>query len=139
MNPTVDPAILAQKIIVRGIRFDLTEALRNAALSKAERLLRHEERIIRVRIDLEYDKARSGAVNFIARGTMEIRGPDIFVSAESDDAYKSLDELVDKLDRMLRKRAADSKGKRNHPHDVDLAATLPKIADADPRQVDDAP
>ncbi|QYM78649.1 ribosome-associated translation inhibitor RaiA [Horticoccus luteus] len=131
MKPSADPATLASKIIVRGLHLDLTEALHNAALSKAERLLRHEERIIRIRIDLDHDKTRSAGTHFIARGSMEISGPDIFASAESDDAYKSLDLLVEKLDRMLRKRAADSKGKRNHPHDVDLGAPLPKTSAAE--------
>lgn len=126
MKPNVDSTHLATRIIVRGIHLDLTDALRSAATDKAERLLRHEDRIIRVRIDLDHDKTRSAGLQFVARGYIEISGPDMFASAECDDAYQALDMLVDKLDRMLRKRSRDLKDKRNHPHDVELDAPLPK-------------
>ena len=130
MKPAIDPDLLANKVIVRGIHLELTDALRNAALSKAERLLRHEERIVRVRIDLDHDKARSTGSQFTASGIIEIDGPDKFAKAECGDAYEALDQLIDKLDRMLRKRAADLKGKRNHPQGVELDAPLPKTGDA---------
>jgi ribosome-associated translation inhibitor RaiA len=47
-------------------------------------------------------------------------GPDIVVREESDDLYKSIDILVDKVDRQLRRRHRLDKEKRNHPHPTDL-------------------
>lgn len=94
---------------------------------KAARLLRHEPRIDRIRIDVELDKTKTAKDHFIAHGRIEISGPDIVASADSDDAYKSVDLLADKLDGLLRKRHNELKDKRHHPHAVELdGAALPK-------------
>jgi len=93
---------------------------------KAARLLRHEPRIDRIRIDIEIDKTKTSQVHFIAKGHIEISGPDIVASVDSDDAYKSVDLLADKLDGLLRKRHSELKEKRHHPHAVELDVDLPK-------------
>ena len=46
---------------------------------------------------------------------------------ETVDLAKSLDAVVDKLDRMLRKRATAAMVKRQHPHGVEIPAKLPKV------------
>jgi putative sigma-54 modulation protein len=120
-------AIDLSKFIIRGIHLDLTEALKQITLEKASRLLRHDDHIIRIRIDLELDKTRGNADQFIAKGRIEISGPDLIASVHSEDAYKSLDLLVDKLDGQLRERHNHRKDKRNHPHAVELDGTLPKV------------
>lgn len=114
------------KFIIRGIHLDLTDALRRVAMEKAARLFRHNEHIVRVRLDLELDKTRGAKDQFIAKGRIEISGPDLLASVHSEDAYKSLDLLVDKLDGLLRERHGLRKDKRNHPHAAELAAHLPK-------------
>jgi putative sigma-54 modulation protein len=116
----------AEKFIIRGIHLDLTDALRQIAAEKAARLLRHNDHIVRIRVDLELDKTRGAADQFIAKGRVEISGPDLIASVHSEDAYKSLDLLVDKLDSLLRARHGLRKDKRNHPHATDLEAELPK-------------
>lgn len=120
------PPDLAAKLIVRGIHLDLTDALRVAAAEKTARLLRHNDQIIRLRVDLELDKTHEVGSQFIAKGHIEIAGPDLLASVTSDDCYKSLDLLVDKLDGLLRRRHGLHKDKRNHPHGIDLDTTLPK-------------
>jgi putative sigma-54 modulation protein len=115
------------RIIVRAVHFNLSEALQGAAREKAVRLLRHEERIIRIRLDLEHDQTRNPRHAFIAKGHIEIRGPDLIASVDSDEPQKSLDELIDKLDGMLRRRASAAKTKRHHPHGVEIPAKLPKV------------
>jgi len=109
-NPT-EP--LAARVLVRGIHLDLTPALHAAAQAKAEHLLGHETHIVRVRLDLEKIQTRSAPPRFIAKGRVEISGPDLVASAESDDAYKSLDLLVDKLDELLRRRHQKRVNSRN--------------------------
>ena len=100
---------------MRGIHLDLTPALHQAALAKAEHLLGHATHIDRIRIELELDKTRSSPVHFIAKGRLEIRGDDLLASAESEDAYKSLDLLVAKLDELLRRRHQKRINTRNDP------------------------
>lgn len=102
---------LGDKLILRGIHLDLTEAMKTVITTKAERLLRHEPRIVRIRIDVEPRRA-DGHTRFEAKGRIEIKGPDRHVSAESDDAYNAIDQLIDKLDRQLRKRSTDINSRR---------------------------
>lgn len=116
----------ATKLIVRGVHLELTEALRQTVATKAERLLRHNDYIIRIRIDLEVDKTKDINHKFIAKGHIEIGGPDLIASVATEDCYKSIDLLVDKLDRLLERRHGIRKDKRNHPHATDIASELPK-------------
>jgi putative sigma-54 modulation protein len=104
----------APKLLLRGIHVTLTQALRAALEQKAERLLRHEPRIDRIRIDLDHDRTR-GQDTFVAKGHIEIGGPDLLASVSADDAYKAADLLIDKLDRLLRKRADSPRARRNNP------------------------
>ena len=127
MSPSRNTVLANPRIIVRAVHFNLSEALQGAAREKAVRLLRHEERIIRIRLDLEHDQTRNPRHAFIAKGHIEIRGPDLIASVDSDEPQKSLDELIDKLDGLLRKRASAAKTKRHHPHGVEIPAKLPKV------------
>ena len=111
--PEFNHAALAEKILVRGIHLTLTPALRTAALEKGARLLRHDDHLVRVRIDLENDHTKHEHARFIAKGRIEISGPDLIAAVESEDAYKSLDLLIDKLDRMLRERSRARADRRN--------------------------
>jgi putative sigma-54 modulation protein len=120
--PTTDA-----KVIIQGIHLQLTEALRQSTLEKVTRLLRHSDEIVRIRIDIEHDKTRGTAAEFVAKGRIEIRGPDLIASEQSEDAYKSVDLLVDTLDEQLRERHVRRKDLRNHPHAVELGAGLPKV------------
>jgi len=110
------------KITVRGIHLNLTPALTEAMHQKAERLLRHNSHIIRIRMDLEFNDTKSPDQRFIAKAQVEIDGPDLIASATSDDGYKSVDLLVDKLDTLLRnrhgKRVASRNDERNQAPDV---------------------
>jgi putative sigma-54 modulation protein len=90
-------------LLLRGIHVWLTDAMKAALESKAERLFRHEPRILRLRIDVERD-LRGPMRVFTAKGRIEIAGPDLTASVTTSDAYTSINLLIDKLDRMLRKR-----------------------------------
>lgn len=114
-----------REIIVSGIHLDLTPSLKTFVHEKAERLFRHEERIIRLRVELECDRIAAGT-QFKAKGHVEIQGPDMNAVVQSNECHKAISMLVDKLDRMLRRRHRLFRVKRNHPHPVDLDAAIPK-------------
>lgn len=113
-------------ILITGLNLDLTDALKTSVNEKMAKLFKHNERIIRLNIELEYQPSRKRQGEFIAKGHIELRGPDIVVSVESDDLYKSIDTLAEKLTRQIRRRHRLEKEKRNHPHDVEIPAKLPK-------------
>jgi putative sigma-54 modulation protein len=115
------------EVILKGVHLDLTESLKSIANEKVSRLFRHEERIVRIRIELEYDKTGAKDKEFLAKGHIEIQGPSMNATVATDDCLKSLDQLVDKLDRMIRRRSRLRRVKRKHPHGVEIPAEIPKV------------
>ena len=113
-------------LIVSGIHLDLTPSLKTFVREKAERLFRHEERIVRVRVELESDPKEVVTSRFKAKGHVQIHGPDMNAMVQADECHKAVSLLIDKLDRMLARRAQLLKVKRNHPRPVELAVALPK-------------
>lgn len=115
------------EVIVTGIHLDLTQSLKNYVQEKMERLFRHEAHIVRIRVELECDRKHDHAHKFVAKAQVEIRGPNINCTAESEEMHKSVDLLIDKLDHVLHKRHGQHKDKRNHPHSIELTdVELPK-------------
>lgn len=91
------------KLILRGVHLGLTDAMKATLTTKADRLFRHEPRILRVRIDV--DRHLRGRTHvLIAKGRIEIAGPDLSAAVSAEDPYTAINLLIDKLDRMLRKR-----------------------------------
>jgi putative sigma-54 modulation protein len=128
MTNFISSETLPEKLIVSGIHLELTEALKRAIAEKAAKLIRHEPRIVRIRVDLEYDRNQAREAQFVAKGRVEIGGPDLLAAAVSGDAYQAIDQLTGLLDRALRKRHAARKEKRNHPHGIEIGGPLPKVA-----------
>lgn len=113
-------------IVISGIHIDLTDGLKNHVHDKMGRLFKHNERIIRLNVELAFSHTRDHQKEFTAKGHIAVNGPDIEGSVESDDLYKSIDLLVDKLDRQISKRHEKHKDKRNHPHDIEVPVAIPK-------------
>lgn len=112
INNTTPALNVNHKLILRGIHISLTDAMRAVLNEKAERLLRHEPRIDRIRIDIDHDATRGREV-FVAKGHIEIGGPDMIATVAADNAYKAADLLIGKLDRMLAKRMSVFKARRH--------------------------
>lgn len=94
------------KLLLRGIRVELNKAAKTLIESKAKRLFRHAPRILRLRIEVERDiRGRNRA--FTARGRIELPGPDLTASVTAVSGRASVTLLIDRLDRMLRKRTSN--------------------------------
>lgn len=118
-----------QAIIISGLNITLTEAMKNMVHEKATKLFEHDEHIVRMRVELEYaphQKSHEG--EYLAKGHLEVRGNDHIVKVASDDTYKSIDLMVHKLDRMLRRRSRLTRVKRKTIQEVDIPATIPKAS-----------
>ena len=123
MNHTLHP----HEVIVSGIHLELTPSLKTYVREKAERLFRHENHIVRLRVELECDRKHDHAHKFMAKARLELRGPDIVCSSESEEMHKSIDLLIDLVDQSLRRRHGQHKDRRNHPHAVEWQdVSLPK-------------
>lgn len=117
-------------VIITGRHIELTDALKYIVQEKSVKLFNHEHKIIRFRVELEYNQNVTNLKEFIAKGHIEMRGPGLNVSVETEDLYKSIDEMVNKLDRMLRRKHRLSKVKRKDTHCIEIPADLPKAASA---------
>jgi putative sigma-54 modulation protein len=115
-------------IIISGHNLNLTVALKRMVIEKVSKLFEHENHIIRVRVELSSDQAVGSP--FHAKGMIEIRGKTLVADVASDDLYKSIDLLENKLDRMLRRRSRIRVLKRKHTHDVEIPAAIPKAQSA---------
>lgn len=104
------------KLILRGIHLDLNDATKRSVETKAERLFRHEPGILRLRIDVERAPG-GGARLFTAKGHIEISGPDLRASVATEAPHNSVNLLIDKLDRMIRRRTT-ALNRRRHDDDI---------------------
>lgn len=121
-----------QTIIISGVHFDLSDRMKRIVTEKAEKLFNHDNRLIRLRVELEHDtNKRSGkAQEYIATGHLESHGPVMVAKVATENMTKSIDQMVDKLNRMLRRRHRLDRVKRKSPRNVDIPAELPKVRTA---------
>lgn len=115
-------------IVISGNHIELTEGLKSHVIDKMGRLFKHNERIIRLHVELCYTHTRDKQNEFIAKGHLAVNGPDIEGSVASNDLYASIDMLVDNLDRQIARRHEKHKDKRNHPHGIEKDVGLPKVS-----------
>jgi len=81
---------------------------------KCQKLLDHSESIIDLRVELIRDThSRSHKNEFIAKGHLNLKGKSSVLSSASDDILKSIDLLVYKMDRVLRRKSRIEKFKRH--------------------------
>lgn len=87
------------QITFTGHHLDVTDALRQFTQDKLDRLRRHFDKITSINVTFTVEKLRH-----IAEATLHVPGTSLHASSEStEDMYASVDQLVDKLDRQLKK------------------------------------
>lgn len=87
------------QISFTGHQLEVTDALRQYAEEKLERLERHYDRITNIHVTLSVEK-----LSHIAEATINIPGNSLHATSESNgDMYAAIDALSDKLDRQLKK------------------------------------
>lgn len=84
------------QLSISGHHVDVTEAMRNYAQEKVQRLERHYDHITNAHIVLSVEKMRQRA-----EATLRVSGAELFADADSEDLYAAIDLLIDKLDRQL--------------------------------------
>lgn len=84
------------QINITGHHVELTPALREFVEKKFSKLERFFDQIISVQVTLTIKKLRQ-----IAESDIKVAGGDVHASAESEDMYASIDQLMDKLERQL--------------------------------------
>lgn len=104
------------KIELTGHHIEITDSLRNYVTEKMEKLERHFDKVSNTHVILSVEK-----MDQKAEATVHMSGNDIFAEAHSEDMYASIDALVDKLDRQVKKYKEKIK---NHLHHKPVEAPI---------------
>lgn len=86
------------QLSLTGHHIEVTDALRGYVENKFERLARHFDQVINVHVILSVAKLRQSA-----EATIQVNGASLFADAVQEDMYAAIDELIDKLDRQVKK------------------------------------
>jgi putative sigma-54 modulation protein len=107
------------QIVTNGRNIELTEAIKNYIQEKVSRLENHYDFIQEIHIILEIEKNPRISANQLAEATVHVPGAVVRVESGSENLYASIDSLVDKIERSLRKHKTkllnrNGKSKNNH-------------------------
>lgn len=90
-------------IQLSGHGVEITQTLRDFINKKFSRLQKHCERITSIHVFFNVNKLMHGA-----EATLHVPGFEICAEAETDDMYKTIDLLVDRLVRQIDKHKGKS-------------------------------
>jgi putative sigma-54 modulation protein len=107
------------KITVTFRHMDTTEALKQYAIDKIEKVERYFDKPISVHVVLSVEK-----INHIADVTIATKGATIKVTESTNDMYASIDMVIDKIERKL-KRHKDKVKDHKHKSVSEISEELP--------------
>ena len=93
------------QINITGRHFEVTEAMKAYINEKLSRLNRYFDHIIEAHTVLSIEKYRHKA-----EVTLLVKRVSIFTSEKSNDMYTSIDKVMDKMERKLRRYKTKLKG-----------------------------
>ena len=88
-------------LTISGHHLEVTPALRSYVTSKLDRITRHFDQVVDVKVLLTVEKQKEKEKRQRAECTLHVKGNDLFVESAHFDLYAAIDELMDKLDRMV--------------------------------------
>ena len=91
-----------------GNHVEITPAMRDYVTTKLSKVTRHFDHVIDVSVILSVEKHIQKA-----EANVHVKGKDIFVEADGDNMYASIDSLIDKLDRQVLKYKEKNLERRN--------------------------
>jgi len=98
------PSILRRSFMnltISGHHLDVTPALRTYVTSKLDRITRHFDQVVDVKVILTVEKQKEKERRQRAECNIHVKGNDMFAESSHADLYAAVDELVDKLDRQV--------------------------------------
>jgi putative sigma-54 modulation protein len=91
------------EIIVKGRHIEVTAALRSYAEDKIGRITKYFDQIMKIEIELSDEKNPSITASKTVEVTVFTKGPVLRAKESSTDMYASIDMVVDKLERQVKK------------------------------------
>ena len=88
-------------LTISGHHLDVTPALRTYVTSKLDRISRHFDQVVDIRVILTVEKQKEKEKRQRAECNIRVKGNDMYAESSHFDLYAAVDELVDKLDRQV--------------------------------------
>ena len=88
-------------LTISGHHLDVTPALRSYVTSKLDRITRHFDQVVDVKVLLTVENLKEKQGRKRAECNVHVNGSDMFAESSHADMYAAVDELVDKLDRQV--------------------------------------
>ena len=88
-------------LTISGHHLDVTPALRSYVTSKLDRITRHFDQVVDVKVLLTVENLKEKQGRKRAECNVHVKGSDMFAESSHADMYAAVDELVDKMDRQV--------------------------------------
>jgi putative sigma-54 modulation protein len=88
-------------LTISGHHLEVTPALRSYVTTKLDRITRHFDQVVDVKVLLTVEKQKEKQNRQRAECNIHVKGSDMFAESAHADLYAAVDELVDKLDRQV--------------------------------------
>ena len=88
-------------LTISGHHLEVTPALRSYVTTKLDRIKRHFDQVVDVKVLLTVENQKEKERRQRAECSIHVKGNDIFAESAHEDLYAAVDELVDKLDRQV--------------------------------------
>ena len=90
-------------LTISGHHLEVTPALRSYVTNKLDRVTRHFDQVVDVKVLLTLENQKEKDKRQRAECRIGVKGNDLFAESSHEDLYAAVDELVDKLDRQMAK------------------------------------
>jgi putative sigma-54 modulation protein len=87
-------------LTISGHHLEVTPALRNYVTAKLDRITRHFDQVVNVKVLLTVEKQKEKEGQR-AECSIHVKGNDLFAESAHEDLYAAVDDLFDKLDRQV--------------------------------------
>jgi putative sigma-54 modulation protein len=102
-------------LTISGHHLEVTPALRSYVTNKLDRIIRHFDQVVGIRVLLTVQKQKEKERRQRAECEIHVKGSDMYAQSSHEDLYAALDELVDKLDRQVGRHKTRL---QDHHHDA---------------------
>ncbi len=88
-------------LTISGHHLEVTPPLRGHVTAKLERITRHFDQVVDIKVLLSVEQAKEKSRRHKAECTLLVKGGELFAEASHEDMYAAVDELMDKMDRQV--------------------------------------
>ncbi len=88
-------------LTISGHHLDITPALRSYVTTKLDRISRHFDQVVDIKVLLTVDKIKEKDHRQKAECNLHVKGKDLHAESQHADMYAAIDDLADKLDRQV--------------------------------------